>query len=300
VFSVLNLILLHRLLVWLVASRAARVLALGLFTLSKVHLTTIGYIDIYDSILLLMLTLMTALFFVRYIARRRVLDYGLGLDCCGLCIFSKDYGLVVVGMVVALVSSRLGPDEWRTGGRRWALRLVPSLAMALAYLGVRYAVVGSLPLSNPSYTPRLSLDVIALKTVLFTSTLGNLSAPTGYLSLADQQESGAGGLGDWLVLTRPRLGQYAGWVEPALYAGFVALVLLTLMLGRRAGRTLLFPLAWAALYLGPTLLVRNVQLYYMYESLAGAAVLLGVCLDHAGRRLVGVWGVALVGHAAID
>jgi len=67
-----------------------------------------------------------------------------------------------------------------------------------------------------------------------------------------------------------------------------------LVLGRGAGRALLFPLAWVALYLGPTLLVRNVQLYYMHESLAGAAVLLGMCLDRAGRRLAGVWWVALV------
>ena len=48
---------------------------------------------------------------------------------------------------------------------------------------------------------------------------------------------------------------------------------------------------------GP-LLIRNLQIYYFYEPLAGAAVLLGMCLDRSdprfSRSLLQVWTFALV------
>jgi hypothetical protein len=51
-FTVVNLALLHRVLLRLVRTRAARTLALLLFAASKVLLTTIGYVMIFDYALL--------------------------------------------------------------------------------------------------------------------------------------------------------------------------------------------------------------------------------------------------------
>jgi hypothetical protein len=294
-FSALNLLLLHRVLLRLVASRAARGLALLLFAVSKVHLTTIGYITIYDSVISLTLLLATVLCFLRYIAHRHTLDYGLGLLFCCLSIGTKDYGLVIVGVVLALVVSRgAAPGPWRRRSRWWALRLAPVAAMALVYLWWRHAIVGLLPSSQPVYTPEVSFELIARKLVLFASAMANLSLNWANLPLADRQAIGGGSLADWLAVSRLRLGAYAPWLEPASCVLLAAVALRTLALGRGAGRALLLPLAWLGLYLGPTLLVRNVQLYYVYEPLAGAAVLLGVCMDRVGRRLLGIWGLVLV------
>ena len=96
-FCTLNLLLLHRVLLRLVTSYQARAFALGLFALSKIHLTTIGYINTFDEIVLLTLTLLTMLFLIRYVDRQRLLDYGLTLLFFLLTIFSKDYGLAVIG-----------------------------------------------------------------------------------------------------------------------------------------------------------------------------------------------------------
>ena len=295
-FSALNLLLLHRVLVRLVATPVARILALLAFAASKVHLTTIGYISIYeDSIVTLTLLLATVLCFLRYTASRRALDYGLGLLFCFLSIGTKDYGLVVVGVILALVISRGSPPgRWPVPSRWWALRLAPLAAMVLVYLVVRQVVVGLVPSSSPLYAPEVAFDVIARKLLLFASAIANLSFGWVNLPLIDRQAAGGGGLAEWLAVSRLRLGAYAPWFEPAFCAALAAVVLCTLAVGRRAGRALLLPLAWVGLYLGPTLLVRNVQLYYMYESLAGAAVLFGMCLARADRRLLGVWGLGLV------
>lgn len=305
IFSGINLLLLYRVLLRLVVTRAARILALFFFALSKVHLTAIGYVTIYDSIIMLALLLSTLLFFLRYIVHHRTLDYGLGLLFCFLSLFTRDYGMVIVAVVAVLVGFRgLSPGAWPTLGGWWALRLTPLPVMVLFYLGLRYGIVGPLPSSNlPSshlvYSPQLSFDVTARKVLVFTSTMANLS-------FADLGTTGASGLGLWLTaappglglgaggINLPGLGLRAGWVDIALYVGFMALLLGTLVFARCVGMMLLFPLTWMVAYFGPTLLTRNLQMYYMYEPLAGMTVLLGMCLDRASRRLLGIWGLALV------
>ena len=285
-FAVLNLLLLHRVLVHLAASRAARILALLFFAVSKVHLTTIGYINIYDSLVMLMLVLATLLCFLRYIAHRRTLDYGLGLMFCFLTIFSKEYGVAVVGVLAALVAVRGLMPNCRRQVHWWALRLAPLPAMGLFYFGLHRAITGPAPSDNPVYSPQFSPDIVARNVLALTSTMVNLS-------FSDSSSTGAGGLGAWLSSAQPEWGP-AGWVDSAIYVSFLALLLGTLLLGRHAGRALFFPLVWIAASFAPTLLTSNFQMYYLYDSLAGTAVLLGVCLDRANRRLLGVWGLALV------
>lgn len=298
-FSVVNLLLLHRVLVRLVIARYARLLAFFLFAVSKIHMTTIGYINIFDTTISLMLLLTTILFFLRYIAHRRKLDYGLGLLFCFLSIFSKDYGLVVVIVVTALVASYgLKWSSWKTDTLYWMRRLSPLPVMLLVYLGMRYAVVGPLPTSDPIYSPQLSLSLALTKLLIFTSSLGNLSFAVNGIT-------GASGLGRWLTMDAGRFGPLlseivqgtitrVSWGDAVQYLLFLALLFMTMAGGRRAGRIMLFPLIWVAVYLGPTLLIRNLQIYYNYESLAGVAVFLGLCLDRVNRRMLSVWGVAMI------
>jgi hypothetical protein len=89
-------------------------------------------------------------------------------------------------------------------------------------------------------------------------------------------------------------------VDIALFAALVGLFALTTWYARRhIGRALVLPLVWIGVYLAPTLLVRNEQMYYMYPSLAGVAVLLGMCLDRSTAGLRRLWAVALVAIGAL-
>src|SRR5262249_7710282 len=151
---------------------------------------------------------------------------------------------------------------------------------------------------HAAYAPQLSPDVASTKLLVFASTMANLS-------YGRDDVTGAGGLGTLLPrlgAAIPRLGAriqaLAPVVEHALFLACMGLVGLTLWQGRRAGWALLFPLLWIAAYFGPTLLTRNIQMYYLYEPVAGAAVLLALCLDRSDRRLRKAWVVALLLIAA--
>ena len=159
--------------------------------------------------------------------------------------------------------------------------------MAIAYLGLRYMVVVSPLMTNNVYSPKLSLGLTGYKLLDLTSTMGNLS-------FTDPGVVGNGGLGTWISTAFPRLHLRGVWIEGLFYVAFMGLILITVVIGRRAGWKLLFPAAWVVLYFAPTLLTRNNQIYYCHESIAGMAVLLGMCLDRASRNLLKVWSLALV------
>ena len=288
-FIVINLLLMHRILVYLVRSLYVRLVSLTLFALSKIHLTTIGYLMIFDSIVMLMLLFLTVLFFLRFMAHRRPYDYVLGLLCCFLSLFTKDYGLVVVAVVAALVAT-VGParPDWRTAIWRRGRWLAPLPFMVLLQLGLRFSIVGPLPTGAESlYAPSLRFEGIALKAYVLASAFSNLS-------LSQSGTVGRPGLGTLAGKIVPPLAGRAGWVDGVALIALLALLLVTLRYARRAGWLIAVPLVWAAVYFAPAVLTRNVQIYYAHESLAGLAVALGLCLDHAGRRLRAAWGLALV------
>ncbi len=296
-FTGLNVFLLHRVLVHLTVHRRARVLAVAFFAVSKVHLVTIGFVNVYDSIISLTLLLLTVLFFLRYSEQRRPADYVVAMAACCLAIFTKDYGLVVVVVVAALVAFvAMRPSEWRRQAGRWVWRLAPLPLMVVGYLGLRFAIVGLPPALDDSreivarqatlYSPQLDVEVTARKVQVFTSLLGNLS-------LDDPATVGARGLSTRLAVLVPGVPWVEGGIERAFYVGMLLLAALTLVMGRGAGWSLAFPLVWIGVYFAPTLLTRNLQMYYQYEPLAGAAVLLGICLDRIGPRLIRVWIVTL-------
>lgn len=301
IFSVVNILLLYRVLLRLVKSRRARILAVLLFALSKVHLTTIGYINIFDSIVMLMLLLLTILFFLRFIAQRNLPDYLLGMVFCTLSVFSKDYGLVSVVIVLALVLTYdLGAGAWPQKVVGWAVRLSPLGVVILIYLSLRYSLIGTIagpPSFNPIYSPQFSFKIAFLKTLILTTGVGNLSiAPSG--------ATGAAGLGSWLTIKSDRMGawfstpQYGSVQmiclgDALLYLGLISLLGFTIFQARDRARKFLFPVAWIIVYFAPTLLTRNFQMYYNYEPLAGMAVLLGICLDKSGKALGRIWIAAI-------
>jgi hypothetical protein len=299
-FSLVNIVLLHRVLVKLVASRHARILAFLFFALSKIHLTTIGYINIFDSTVMLMILLSAILFFARFIAGGRTLDYALGLLFGFLCIFTKDFGLVGVFVLVALVASfGVKWSEWKSSVPLWLLRLTPLFVMVAVYLRLRYAVVGGLPTSDAIYAPQFNVKLAALKLLVFSSTLGNLAFFTPGVT-------GASGLGSWVPFHAARLCAWllptlnadiihVNWTDPLQYIGLMSLIVATAAKGLRHRLIIfLFPVVWIAAYLGPTLLTRNVQIYYNYEAVAGAAVLLGLLFDHIDGRLRRIWNLAIL------
>ena len=288
VCTILNLFLLHRVLLRLVASRWARGLALLFFAVSKVHLTNIGYINIYDSIIMLTTLLATVLFLLRYLANKRPVDYALTLLFGLFSIFGKDYGLVIIPLaILAVVLYDITPNDWSSRLRWWALRFTPLFLMAIAYLGLRYMVVVTPVMTNEVYSPKLSLQLTGRKFLDLTSTMGNLS-------LTDAGVVGGSGLGMWISSAVSALHNQGVWIEWLFYAGLMGLILITLVIGRRAGWKLLFPAAWVLLYFAPTLLTRNQQIYYLHESLAGMAVLIGMCLERASRPFLRTWALALV------
>lgn len=291
-FVLLALCLLHRLLVHLVASAPARMVALLFFAGSKVHLTLIGYVNLLGSVIILITLLGTLLLLRRYFERRRPLDYALALLCCWYCIGTKDSAFVVVAIVAAFV---LLFDEGIAAGwprlRYWLPRLVPFGLGSLAYLVARSQIAASAA-DNPIYAPRLSLDQAMIKLLSFSAAWGNLAF--------DFRENARASLGDGLadVLRATLLPQLAGitgqWLEFALYLALWALVAVTVARGRAGqGAKLLFPVIWVGAFLGPSLATRSVHSYYFYEPLAGAAVLVGMGLARARWRLLGVWCVAL-------
>src|SRR6267143_1133549 len=103
VFCAVNLFLLHRVLLKFVRSRPARIISLGMFSASKIYLTVIGYLNIYEVSILLLTMLLTVLFWFRYIESRRTYDYLLALVFCAVNVYCKDNGFLIVGILAAMI-----------------------------------------------------------------------------------------------------------------------------------------------------------------------------------------------------
>ena len=300
VFSLLAVTLLHRVLVRLVKSQDVRVIALLFFTVSKIHLTMIGYINLNDTIVSLILVLATILAFLRYVDYCRPSDYILALLLCFFCTFTKDYGIVIVFVVLTLVVAAQQQHGWAWIGR-WSIKLSPLVFFAAFAVWMHQHIVGPLPsgdYSDPTYVPRLDTGVTIVKLIIFASTLANVTPfPSGIF--------GASGIGFPFLLHWTKLiswiehvvqGHIHGisWGDAFLGAGFLLLLGVTAWKARPIGKIVLVPLVWMAAYCGPTLLTRNEQMYYFYEATAAVAVLVGLLLDRSSRTLRRIWWACIV------
>ena len=258
-FVVVNAMLLHRLLLRLVPDRFGRGVAMTFYAISKVHLTTIGYVATFSTILLLFATLSMFLAFCRWVEQRRALDFAMTLCFAAFLIFSKDYGAVAVAL--------LPPLAWALGAPRWrTLRplAVPLLVLLVAYAGLRMWVAPA-P-AQGQYAPRVDARVFARKSVQAATTLANLSL------FETEGRTGARGLTRLAWPDDSRSGRLAeGVVLVAFFVFAVAMV----VRARPSRALVVFCVAWGMLFFAPTLLGRNEQLYYHNDLVAAVAVLLG-------------------------
>lgn len=280
IFCAISLLLLHRVLLKFVRSRQARNAALGMFAASKIHLTIIGYINVYEASILLITILSTVLFWFRYIKARRSSDYLLTLFFCVVSVYSKDNGFVVIGILAAMVLAvAIEPGNLRNQIKYWGVRYAPLVVISLSYLVLRYVLTGPINPDNPVYSPRLSFGVAVWQAKAFLATVGNFS-------LTNPSRMGAPGLSGVLA------GNSRA-VELGLCAALWLLILLTFWQGRASWRLLIVPAVWMGLYLVPLFLIQNHQVYYHQEPLVGLSLLVGICLDRVSRRLMMTWLVVV-------
>jgi hypothetical protein len=278
IFCSINLFLLYRVLLKFVKSRSARVIALGLFAATKIHLTIIGYINVYEASILLMTILLAVLFWFRYIEERRPSDYALTLLFCTFSAFAKDNGFVVIVILAAMILAfAIKPGELPGQLRYWGIRYAPFVIISASYLVLRYILAGPINPNNPVYSPRLSFDVAIWQAKAFLATVGNFSVT----------EAGAMGEKGFSRI----FADHSMAVEYALCLSLWLLILFTLWRGRSSWRLLIVPLVWIGLYLSPLFLIRNHQVYYHQEPLIGVTLMLGICLDRAKRPLLISWFV---------
>ena len=281
VFVCLNIFLLHRVLLKFVKSRPARVIALGLFSVSKIHLTVIGRIAVYEDAILLLFILLSVLFWFRYIEARRFADYWLALIFCICSVYSKDHGLVLSGVLAAILGAiALKPGLSLFERRSWLIRFTPFVLISISNLVLRYILTGPINPNQEAYSPRFSLSVLAWQSKGFIASIGNFS-------LTRVQSMGARGLSGLLA-------EDSTAVELTLCVGLWLLIFFTVWQARSCWRVLIVPLVWIGLYLSPILLIRNHNIWYYQEPVVGMALLIGLCLAQAKRALVATWSVVVV------
>ena len=286
VFCAVNLFLLHRLLLKFVRSRPARIIALGMFAASKIFLTIIGYINIYEVSVLLMTMLLTVLCWFRYIETRRTSDYLLAFVFCTFNVYCKDNGFLIVGILMAMIVGL----AIKSGGLKpqiqyWMVRFVPFVMVSASYQILRYILIGPINPNNPMYSPRLSLLVTVRQTAAFLATVGNFSLT----SPGAMGQSGLSGV----------LAGNSKAVEFTLCTALWLVMMYTVWQARSAWRLMIVPVVWIGLYLFPIFLIRNHQVYYYQEPLAGTVILIGICLTQAKNPPLKIW-FAVIGLIAIN
>ncbi len=283
-FIVVNALLLHRLLLRLVPDRFGRGVAIAFYAISKVHLTTIGYVATFSTILLLFATLSMFLAFCRWLEQRRRVDFVVAIFFATFLVFSKDYGAVAVILLPFLA--------WARGAEvRAAIRpfVIPLVILIVAYGGIR-AWVAPAP-AQGLYEPRVDARVFARKTVQAATTLANLSL------FETEGRTGARGLTRLVWPDDSGNGRIAEAV--ALFA-FLAFFGALLWRARPPLALSVFCVAWGGLFFAPTLLGRNEQLYYHNDLVAAVGVLLGVAAASGWRPLVAAVLVALALNAEVS
>jgi len=268
VFVVVNALLLHRLLLRLVPDAFGRAAGVLFYAVSKVHLTTIGYVATFSTILLLAATLAMFVAFCRWLEQRRRTDYALTLFFAVFLIFSKDYGTAAVLLLPFLAWAR--GERVRNALRPFALPLVLAVA---SYVALRAWVAPPRPQGD--YAPRLEVQATRTKIVQAASTLANVS-------LFDSEgRTGARGMTRWIWPDDLPAGHDA---ERAMLLVAIGAALFVLWRARPPVALLIFCVAWGALLFGPTLLTRNQQLYYHNDLVAACAVLFAAAASR--RRFV--------------
>jgi fucose 4-O-acetylase-like acetyltransferase len=307
--NLINVLLLYQIMLLTVRWRTARLIGIGVFILSKVHLTIIGWIQSVDQAMTLMQFLVCILFLIRYLQKRRWVDYVIALIFFTLGIFARDYSVIFVLVVLILIFFYpLEDAEGSVRGKEWlrsAVPLVkvaaPFVLLAALYLVVRFYLAGLPPTvgnaeNTTSYALRFEPDRIFRNSVIFAGNLFNLSAAD--LFPADRSMIiGRMGYGDLSTLLTRLPAINLGYLFVVLVGGTLLLVI-TALIGLKQRPWIAFTLAWIVLMIGPTFLVEWGVIYYAYESIAALALFVALVIDQSAARR-GVLTVAWVVTLAI-
>jgi hypothetical protein len=288
-FALADLFLLHRIMLRVTSSRIARGIGLAFFALSKAHLVIIGMFSTIPTLAGLTHFLLCLLFLLRHLQERKWTDYGLALGFFVLSVFSRDYSLVLIAVVLALfVFSVYGKGLHRMAIREAVVKFGPFVVAVCGYLVARFLAVGVPPVRQDSlYGINPDFVRLAKGAIIFAGNLLNLS-----LSSIPQLT----GLGDLSTLLTDNPSVHQAYKIAFLVLGCV-LLLWTTTAGILRKKWYSFALIWAIIIMAPTLLIGNRQIYYIYESVAAVAVLLAMCLDRGlpGRgSLLSAWTLALL------
>ena len=288
--TLVNVVLLHRIMLRVTSSRSARILGIAFFAISKAHLSTIGMIAGLDLVVTLLHFLATLLFLLRYLQGRKRVDLILSLVFFTLGIFSRDYSIAFLSVVFVLfffftLETKDKPGGWKAA----AVKFLPFTVIAVGYLIIRIAIVG-LPYVGGGWNYGISFD-----TDHFVKASASQAGVLLNLSMFDDQTylTGYGDLSTMLTADLPTIQAYR---TDLFFLGSV-LLLLTSINGIWYRKWTVFGLVWAVAMIAPTFLVGNPHVYYMTESVAATALLLAMALDSKvpGRKiLLGLWIPALL------
>ena len=275
-FTLLNLFLLHRILLRVTLSTPPRVLGLAFFALNKVHLTAIGWINVFEIIVTLMHFLLILLFLLRYLQEGRKWDYCLALGGFLLTVFSRDYSIVLLAVVVAIfylraLDERGNPARWRS-----ALgMLVPFCMVAALHFFARYSLGQWPPTNVGNYTISFDPARVLTELVSYAGVLFNLSMIDGLGNEIGRYDF------SWLLVKDSVVNDIYRY---GLLGYGLAVISTTVLVGLRRRRSMCFSLLWAIIIITPTLLVVRHTLYYMYEAVAAMGILLAMSTDQLQIR----------------
>lgn len=301
VLSLINIVVLHRVLLQISDRPEIRLLALLFFSVSAIHFTIIGLINCVDNAGTLLLTLVMALFTLRALRSGRASDTVLALLFYASACFARDYSLVVG---VFLVTAAAVPDllvkdsvvslRWRRGFASG------TVAVAAAYLLVRTAIAGWPRPGEGGTGYGMSLDIAVLseRVLAFVGIVFNLPVVERY-----RDALGFGVFNRILPEAIARSPMLAG----SLLAVCLLVTIATIIAAMRRNRRVIAVLLWPTALVAPPLLIANMQPYYAYEGAAFAAVALAVLLTQARdlrRYLVPTWAAIVclmcAAHALAD
>lgn len=284
--TVASAIVLYLILRRLVHSPIARITGLAFFVISKVHLTTIGCIEMLDSLLALFSSLVAVYGTILFLQTGRRRFLGAAVIFFVFAVFSRDYAVGLIVVIALLVYAYVRPRSTLKSWLESARPVAPFVVIAAAYICVRLVMQTRTAMpSSGNYAPVVDLQRIMTHAGLFAGDIFNAAFVNPHIH-------GTGSLFGLLGLPR--------WAD----MGFVALgsVLLAAAVWLRWREATMWSfVALGFLFIAPTFLVALTQTYYILTPVAGIAVALGIALD-GSRRAIGAlrisWAVVLLITAA--
>ena len=275
--SILIMTVLHRFALRLSDKPFYRILPVLYFASSRVHLSAIGYYNLMGTLLMLLFLLSGLLILWSSLQEGSKEKFAASCVLLGLGMFSKETCLVALPAVVGLLMVVPGKPEKFNEILRWiAIRAAPAAALVLLLLLARKVKTGHMLPVSPVYAPRFEFDILKRNLFVFSTSLSNIS-------LIEPGATGVGGIGFLLQSQFPNQG-WVRCIDPVI-AFLVPLFFILLIFQTNNRRRLVFPLLWAAASFVIHLTTRNLQLYYTYDLLLAASLVLVITLQDSGRVL---------------